>query len=101
MVAAPPRNTGIGFVGEIPWGTHFCHFFETQEDLLDATLPFFRAGLEARELCLWLVAEPLTVEEATSALRRIVPDLDRFLADGSIEIHPAREWYLSAGAIDL
>ena len=100
-MTASLRTTGIGLVGPIPWGTHFCHFFETKEDLLDAILPFFKAGLEAREFCLWVVAEPLTEEEARNALRRIVPELDRFLADGSIEIHRAREWYLSAGAIDL
>jgi PAS domain S-box-containing protein len=98
---APLRNTGIGFIGEIPWGTHFCHFFETREDLLDALLPFFKAGLEVGEFCLWVVAEPLTEEDARSALKRVVPDLDRFFVDGRIEIHPAREWYLSAGAIDL
>jgi hypothetical protein len=95
------RHAGITFVGEIPFGTHFCHFFETEEDLLDSTLPFFKAGLEAKEFCLWVVAEPLTPEKATTALRRAVPDLDRFLADGSIEIHSARQWYLKAGAIDF
>jgi signal transduction histidine kinase len=95
------RKTGIGLVGEIPWGTHFCHFFETTEDLLSVLLPFFRSGLEAKEFCLWVVAEPLTEKEARNALRRIAPDLDRFLADGSLEIHQARDWYLSAGAIDL
>lgn len=100
-MTAPLRKTGIGFVDEIPWGSHLCHFFETKEDLLDALLPFLKAGLEAREFCLWVVAEPLTLEESRNALRRIVPDLDRFLADGSIEIHSALDWYLSAGAIDL
>ena len=100
-ITAPLTKTGIEFVGEIPWGTHFCHFFETKDDLLDAVLPFFKTGLEAGEFCLWVVADPLTDEEATQALRQIVPHLDRFLADGSIEIHPAREWYLRAGAIDL
>jgi len=100
-MSAGLRNTGIGFVGQVPWGSHFCHFFETREDLLDTLLPFFKAGLEARELCLWVVGEPLTEEKARSALRRVVPDLDRFLSDGSIEIHPACDWYLGAGAIDL
>ena len=100
-MTAPLRDTGIGLVGEIPWGTHFCHFFETPEDLLDTVLPFFRAGLEANEFCLWMVEDPLTEEKARNALSRVVPGLDRFVADGSIEIHAAREWYLSAGAIDL
>ena len=71
------RKTGIDLVGDIPWGTHFCHFFETKEDLLDTVLPYFRAGLEARELCIWMVAEPLTPAEAMEKLRLAVPHLDR------------------------
>src|SRR5437879_2269526 len=95
------RNTGIEPVGEMPWGTHFCHFFETKDDLLETLLPYYKAGLEEREFCLWLVAEPTTPDEASNALRRAVPDLERYEADGSIEIPQAREWYVSAGAVDL
>jgi hypothetical protein len=29
------RNTGIEPVGAMPWGTHFCHFYETRDDLLE------------------------------------------------------------------
>ena len=52
------RKTGIGMVGDVPWGTHFFMFYETKEDLLDTLVPYFRAGLEAGELCLWAVSEP-------------------------------------------
>jgi hypothetical protein len=41
------RRTGIALVGDMPWGTHFCHFFETKRDLLDTVLPYLEAGLEA------------------------------------------------------
>jgi PAS domain S-box-containing protein len=95
------RTTGIGHVGDIPWGTHFCHFFETQKDLLDTLVPFFKTGLEAKEFCVWVVAQPLTVEDAASALRQALPDLDHYLADRCIEIHPHDEWYLRGGALDL
>jgi MEDS: MEthanogen/methylotroph, DcmR Sensory domain len=44
-----PRKTGIGPLGEISWGTHFCHFYESKEDLLDVVVPFFKAGLENNE----------------------------------------------------
>jgi hypothetical protein len=95
------RKTGIGLVGDIPWGTHFCHFFETKKDLLDTLLLYFKVGLEENELCVWIVAEPLTVDEARYALRRVVPDLDRRLADRHIEIHAHHDWYLNRGALDL
>jgi hypothetical protein len=38
-MSKPLRSSGIGLVGDIPWGTHLCHFFETKEDLLDTVLP--------------------------------------------------------------
>lgn len=34
-MATALRKTGISIVGDMPWGTHFCHFHETKEDLLD------------------------------------------------------------------
>ena len=62
---------------------------------------YCRAGLESGEFCLWIVAEPLTVEEAIGALKDTVPGFSRYLADSSIEIVSARDWYLSGGTFDL
>ncbi len=97
------RNTGIGFVGDIPWGTHFCYFYETVQDLLDTLVPYFKAGLESKEFCLWIVSksELITVEEAKEALRQAVPDLDRYLAEGSMEVVSHDEWFQNGEAFDL
>jgi C4-dicarboxylate-specific signal transduction histidine kinase len=100
-MATDMRKTGIDVVGDMPWGSHFCLFYETKEDLLDTLISYCKAGLESDEFCLWVVAEPLTVEEATDALKNAVPDLDRYLADSSIEIVPASDWYLRGGTFDL
>jgi C4-dicarboxylate-specific signal transduction histidine kinase len=95
------RKTGIDFIGEMPWGSHFCLFYETKEDLLAIVVPYCRAGLESGEFCLWVVADPLTIEEAEAALRDAVPHCDRYLSDCSMEIVPAREWYLQDDKFDL
>ena len=95
------RNTAIEPVGEMPWGTHFCHFYETTDDLLETLLPFFKAGLESNEFCVWVVSEPLTEGGVWQALDRAVPDLDRYVSDHSIEVLNARDVYLAGGAIDL
>src|SRR5882762_4292778 len=95
------RKTGIGMVGDVPWGTHFFMFYETKEDLLDTLVPYFKAGLESGELCLWLVSEPLTVEEATNALRKAVPELERYLAHRSIEIAGGGRFYFFGENLDL
>jgi PAS domain S-box-containing protein len=95
------RKTGVDVVGDMPWGTHFCLFYETQADLLETLVSYCKAGLENQEYCLWVVAEPLTGEEARRALKRAVPDLDRYVADHCIEIVAARDWYLQDGTFDL
>ncbi len=95
------RKTGVDVVGDMPWGTHFCLFYETQADLLETTVAYCKAGLESQEFCLWVVAEPLAVEDAKRALQRAVSDFDRYLAERSIEIVAARDWYLQDGMFDL
>jgi PAS domain S-box-containing protein len=95
------RKSGIKHVGEVAWGSHFLLLFETKERLLAALASYFASGLAAGELCIWLIPEPLTVAEASSALRRAVPDLDLYLQDGSIEIELAEEWCRKRRITDL
>ena len=95
-------KSGIDVVGDIPWGTHFCYFYDTKQDLLDVLIPYFKTGLENKEYCLWVISnsELLTVEEATSALRTALPDLDRYMADKSIEVIGHAEWFLNGDSFD-
>src|SRR5712672_118697 len=95
------RKTGVEVVGDMPWGTHFCLFYETKADLLETTVSYCKAGLESQEFCLWVVAEPLGVEDATRALKQAVPDFDRYFSDQCLEIVTARDWYLQDGTFDL
>lgn len=95
------RRAGIDVVGDIPWGTHFCLFYDTKADLLETLVCYCKAGLQSQEFCLWVVAPPVTREDALEALRQAVPSFDRYLPDGGIEIVPARDWYLQDGTFDL
>jgi C4-dicarboxylate-specific signal transduction histidine kinase len=95
------RKTGIDVVGDMPWGTHFCLFYESKTDLLDTLVSYCKAGLENQEFCLWVVAAPLTVESAIQVLKQAIPEFDRYSLDGSIEIVAAHDWYLQDGAFDL
>src|ERR1700731_3988324 len=99
-MATEMRKTGVDVVGDIPWGTHFWLFYETRADLLEPLVSYCKAGLENQEFCLWAVAAPLTGEDVTHALKRAVPDFDRYLNDQSIEIVLARDWYLQNGRFD-
>ena len=95
------RTSGIGVVGDMRWGTHFCHFYETRQDLLETLISYFKAGLENNEYCVWVVSEPLTREEATTALRQAVPGFDQYEYDRSLDLISARDWYLDQGDFDM
>src|SRR4029077_14542005 len=85
----------------IPWGSHFCLFYETKHDVLDTLASYCKVGLEGDEFCLWVVSEPVTVDEAKRALSEALPELDRYVDGHSIEITSARDWYLKGGTFDL
>jgi len=95
------RRSGLETVGDVPWGTHFCQFYETANDLIDVLVPYFKAGLEDNEFCMWVTSEPLSREDAENAMRKAVPDFDKFLKRGQMEIVPHGEWYLKDGVFDL
>jgi signal transduction histidine kinase len=100
-MASPLRPTGIGVVGDMPWGMHFCHFYQTKNDLLDILIPYFKAGLENNEFCMWVISEPISEDEARNALRSAIPETDRHLAAGDIEIIPYSQWYFKDGVLNL
>ena len=80
------RNSGIDIIGDVPWGAHFCQLYQTKEDLTDILVPYFKAGLENNELCVWVIPQLLEEEEAKEVLRKVVPDIDAYLEKGQIEI---------------
>lgn len=50
------RRTGLEVLGERPWGTHFCVFYETESDLVEMLTPYFRTGIDNNERCFWVLA---------------------------------------------
>ena len=94
------RNTGIQAIGDAPWGTHFCQFYQTKEDLIEILVPYFKAGLENNEFCMWVTAEPLGVKEAKASLKKAVPNLNDYVKKGQIQILDADQWYTKSGKFD-
>ena len=94
------RKTGISAVGEMPWGTHFSQFYQTKQDLLDLLIPYFIAGLENNEFCLWITYPPLYDGEPQEELIRAFPAATQHLSKGDIEIVPFSRWYLYNGAFN-
>ena len=77
---------------DMPWGSHVCQFFDGKEDLVKMLVPYFKQGLDRNEACVWLVGD-LTVEEARDALAAAVPNLERFMDTGQMQIRHYTEFY--------
>lgn len=95
------RRTGLNVLGDMPWGTHVCMFYQSKDDLFDTVGPYFKAGLESNEFCLWFPTAPPTVDEARLGLSRRIPDLQGHLAAGNMEIVRGEAWYLDGDRFDI
>ncbi len=89
----PWSPSGLQTVPHLQWGSHLAHFFGSGEELRDVLVPYFKAGLENNERCLWVTGEAFNAEHARSALRAAVSDLDTRERDKQIEIANGAEWY--------
>ena len=87
------RQSGIGVVGRVPWGTHLCQIYDTSDDITAMLVPYFLEGLNAHESCTWITSAPLTVRLATRALGSVIPDLPGYIKSGQMEILDFRQWY--------
>ena len=94
------RYTGFDIIGSVPWGTHFCNFFYTKQDLLEILVPYFKAGLENNEFCIWVTSDPVSVDDALASLRNGIPLFDQYLASNAIEVVQHADWYLKDGQFD-
>jgi PAS domain S-box-containing protein len=91
------RRLGIDIIGEAPWGTHVCLFYQTQQQLIEILAPYLEAGVGSNEYCVWMVAEPLTVQVARRLIRREYKKLASYLKDGQIEILDRSPWQRENG----
>jgi DNA-binding CsgD family transcriptional regulator len=73
-------------------GCHVCAFYETKEDLLDLVLPFFSAGRDRGELCVWMMPDDANEDGAKSRVHTLV--------ERGLELRPARELYLRGGRFE-
>lgn len=94
------RKTGIDILGDIAWGTHFCVFYQSKQDLIDILAPYFKEGLENNEFCMWITSEPLNAKEAKKSLKQAVNNIDSYIKKGQIEILDYGEWYTKSGKFE-
>ena len=94
------RPSGLNHLGSVPWGTHFCHLYESEMGLYNVVLPFLEAGLVHNEYCVWVTPQHLETEKVLRALRYGIPAIDKHMEQSQIHIVGWEEWYLRNGRFD-
>jgi len=89
--------SGIPCLGDVPESAHVAQFYWDEADLLETLVPFFATGLEQRERCIWVCAEPLRAADARKALESAVPDVHERERAGQIQIVDHDDWYTQGG----
>ncbi len=87
----------IEILGDLQWGTHICQFYQTEEELLELLIPYFKKGLRNFEFCIWIIPESFKVEEAKKSLKEAIPDFGNYLEKGQIEFIPSADYCLIDG----
>lgn len=77
---------------EFEWGTHVCHLYRSNEDLLEFLISYFKQGLERNEYCVWVIAPPLNADSVRETMARATPRFEEF--ERQIEFRNHDEWYV-------
>lgn len=91
--------SGLPGIRSIPFGVHMCNFYRTREELAQALVPYFLAGLRDHERCIWITADPLPAVEAKAELRKAGVDVDKSIAAGALVVRDFTEWYAEQGTL--
>ncbi|HEY4114648.1 MAG TPA: MEDS domain-containing protein [Rhizomicrobium sp.] len=85
-------DCGIPGVGVVPYGIHMCHFYPARAELVDGLIPYFAAGLERDERCLWIASPPVSAIEIAAEIPRY-PEMERAFRSGQLKILDGTEWH--------
>lgn len=96
-----PHLTACGLPGIelVPYGIHACHFYSSRDELIGALVPYFKAGLENNECCLWVCASPLPARDAVQALRQAWGAVDDAIQSGALRVLDFEQWYANAAGL--
>ena len=94
------RKSGISLAGDLSWGSRFCLFYRTADDLLQILSPFIEAGVAQNELCAWVVTGKFGNGVAERVLKLASPPSGERAGTGTVEILSQDQWCVLDGDPD-
>lgn len=93
-------DCGLTGIKAIPYGLHMCHFYENRADLAATLVPYFVAGLNSNERCVWITAEPLDAKAAEAELTKAGLQVPALMRKGALIIRDASDWFAGIDRLD-
>ena len=81
-------------------GKHFYQFYKNSDDFLSVMIPFFQAGLEKGEACLWLVSKRNNLDFIRATVEAMIAGFSYYVSSGQFQIFSAEDWYLTECSFD-
>jgi len=94
------RESGIGLIGSVPWGTHIGQFYTSKVDLQEVIVPYIKSGLLNNELCLWIYSQDFSREDIKEILREQVSGVEAYMEKGQLILMPHTDWYIKDDGFD-
>ncbi len=88
------RNSGIDLISKIPWGTHLCQLYSSQQEIYDVIVPYINTGLENNELCVWIYEQGTGYLNLIGELKRCIKNFEKYLKSNQFLMIPHSKWYL-------
>lgn len=92
MIRSHLTSFGLPGLTTVPYGVHLCHVYSCRDELAQALVPYFQAGLEANERCVWVAADPLPAKEIRHQVSSN-PLFGAALRAGQLTIVDSKQWY--------
>ena len=94
------RRSGIDVVGDRPWGTHFCNFYESKKDFSTCWYRFSKPDWKITSSVCGFSPNPCPSRKPGMDCARRCLSFDHYRSKRSIEIFDGRDWYLKGGTFD-
>ena len=92
------KNTLIN-INEVEFGDHICSIYQDKQQQFSLLVPFFKAGLENNQKCIYIADENLRDQVISEFVRHGI-EVEKYLKSNQMIIITKRESYLKNGFFD-
>lgn len=75
---------------------HSALLYNSKEELFSFSISYFKIGLQRNELCLWILPDAISIDEATLALKGAIDRLESYIEKGQLLITD-KNFYVKEG----